>query len=118
MTTWSHLDPEWRALASLMGALVTFVPVFLWAPADDWRVVAVAGLVGALTACLCWQHFPGWDLFVAGCAFAVAGSQHPLIPADWTRQAWLLVPATAAWYGLAPLLQVLEIDLRNLEEIV
>jgi len=103
MTTWPHLAPEWRALASLVGALGTFVPVFLWAPADDWRVVAVAALVGALTSCLCWQHFPGWDLFVAGCAFAVAGSQHPLLASDWTRQAMLLLPATAAWYAGARL---------------
>jgi hypothetical protein len=103
MSTWPRLAPEWRALASLLGALATFVPVFLWAPADDWRVVAVAVLVGALTACLCWQHFPGWDLFVAGCAFAVAGSVHPLLPSDWTRQATLLLPAAAAWYAGARL---------------
>lgn len=103
MIPWSRLADEHRALAALVAALAFFVPVFLLAPADDWRVVALAALTGALTAVVCWQHFPGWDLFVAGCAFAVAGAFHDLPPEAWSRQAILLLPAAASWYAGARL---------------
>lgn len=104
--TWSRVAPEHRALAALAGALAFFVPVFLLAPADDARVVVVAALAGVLTAAACWQHFPGWDVFVAGCAFTVAGRFHALLPSAWTSQALLLLPAVASWYAAARLTEL------------
>jgi len=103
MISWPRLADEHRALAALAAALLFFVPLFLLAPADDWRVVALAGLAGALTAVVCWQHFPGWDLFVAGCALSVAGAFHTVPPDEWTVQALLLLPAAASWYAGARL---------------
>jgi hypothetical protein len=103
MISWPRLADEHRALAALAAALLFFVPLFLLAPADDWRVVALAALAGGLTAVVCWQHFPGWDLFVAGCALSVAGAFHAAPPDEWTAQAILLLPAAASWYAGARL---------------
>ena len=96
--SWSRVDPSTRALAALAVALAAFVPVFLLAPADDGRVVVVAALAGALVAAVSWQHFPGWDLFAAGCAFTVAGRFHSVLPSGWFLQAMLLLPGVVCWY--------------------
>lgn len=107
---WSRLEPEARALVALGVAIPLFSVVFLLAPADSdvLRISFLSFLAGAVTAAVCWQHFPGWDLFVAGCAFLVVGRLHRLpVDSSWLGQAALLAPAAAFWYGGARLSELL-----------
>lgn len=106
---WSRVEPEARAMAALGLAIPFFVVVFLLAPADNLlRILFLSFLAGGLAAAACWQHFPGWDLFVAGCAFLVGGWFHSLpVGATWGDQAVLLVPAAAAWYAGARMSELL-----------
>lgn len=96
-------------MAALGVAVPFFAVVFLVAPADDLgRIAFLSFLTGVLTAAVCWQHFPGWDLFVAGCAFVVAGRFHSMpLGSGWQGQAALLLPAVAAWYAGARLSELM-----------
>lgn len=95
---WTNVAPEVRAILAAIIAAGTFVPVFLFAPADDLRVTAAALIAGCLTAVVCWQHFPAWDIMAAGLAFAVAGSYHAVDTQNWVFQACLVLPALVFWY--------------------
>ena len=95
---WLEIPLEGRALLAYALSISFFVFLFTWAPADDWRVLALALMAGLLNTALLYDHIWGWELFSASSALALAGAIHSTSPVHWLGQALWVGPALLSWY--------------------